>query len=341
MPHTTKRILAIRLSALGDVAMTLTVLYALARQYPQLHIDLLTRPFFAKLLINAPSNLHVVEADFKGRYKGAGGTLRLLKELSSRHYDAVADLHNVIRSWEIDAWMRLHGVPVAMVDKQRSKRRRLLKGRFEPEWPYIERYADVFSRLGYPVKLDFVSIYASGREVVKPHPPVDIPQGAVGIAPFARYLNKTYPPELMEQVVASLSGRGIPVYLFGARGSEAGQLQQWAERYPGVVSLAGKYTLDQELAAMSALAVMVSMDSANQHLASLVGTPVITIWGSTVPRCGFQPYGQPHDLGICLNIDCQPCSIAGSPGCPRGTMECMRGITPQSVVDRIISILHQ
>lgn len=341
MPDTTKRILVIRLSALGDVAMTLTVLYPLAKQYPQLQIDLLTRPFFAKLLINAPANLHVIEADFKDRYKGVEGTARLLKELKERHYDAVADLHNVLRSWEIDVWMRLNGVPVAMVDKQRGKRRRLLKGRFEPEWPYIERYADVFRRLGYPVKLDFHSIYRDGATEITPRPPVDIPAGAVGIAPFARYFNKTYPPELMEQVVGDLNGRGIPVYLFGARGKEAEQLEAWSIRYPGVTSLAGRYTLDMELAAMSSLALMVSMDSANQHLASLVGTPVVTVWGSTVPRCGFQPYGQPHELGICLNTDCQPCSIAGSPDCPRGTFDCMRGIKPQTIVDRVLSVLNR
>jgi len=112
-----KKMLIIRLSALGDVAMTIPVVYSLARQYPSLHIDVVTRPFFARLFINRPDNISIVTADLTGRHKGAAGMARLMRELSKLRPDCVADLHNVLRSWEIDAWMRIRGVRVAMVDK--------------------------------------------------------------------------------------------------------------------------------------------------------------------------------------------------------------------------------
>lgn len=49
----------------------------------------------------------------------------------------------------------------------------------------------------------------------------------VGIAPFARYMTKTYPPELMERVVERLSREGKHVYLFGSKGDEAAVLDRW------------------------------------------------------------------------------------------------------------------
>ncbi|MDE5805406.1 MAG: glycosyl transferase family 1, partial [Paramuribaculum sp.] len=112
-----KRLLTLRLSALGDVAMTIPAIYSLARRYPELQIDVVTRPFFARLFINRPANVSLIEADFSGSNKGIGGMWRLLKKLSKLHPDMVADLHNVLRTWQIDAWMRLRGVRVKMVDK--------------------------------------------------------------------------------------------------------------------------------------------------------------------------------------------------------------------------------
>ena len=100
-----KRLLTLRLSALGDVAMTIPAIYSLARRYPELQIDVVTRPFFARLFINRPANVSLIEADFTGSNKGIGGMWRLLKKLSKLHPDMVADLHNVLRTWQIDAWM--------------------------------------------------------------------------------------------------------------------------------------------------------------------------------------------------------------------------------------------
>lgn len=324
----------IRLSALGDVAMTIPAIYSLARQYPQLKITVVTRPFFARLFINAPAGIEVMPVDFRGEYKGAKGMLRLMRRLSNLKPGYVADLHNVLRTWEIDTWMRMRGVRVAMVDKNRRSRRRLFTEK-ESQRSYIDRYADVFARLGFPVELTFRSLY----EEVPAHPPFEPRQPAVGVAPFARYYNKTYPPEMMRRAVEQLCRKGYNVYLFGGRGKEEQELQSWADEIKGAHCVAGKYPIDREIALMSRMDVMVSMDSANQHLASLAGTPVVSIWGSTTPACGFNGYGQPLSNAIVLNLDCQPCSVAGKPTCPLGHLDCLCSIRPEIIVDKVIDII--
>lgn len=102
-----KTILIIRTSALGDVAMCIPAVYSLAEDYPDLEIKVLTQPFFARLFVNAPANISFILTDWKGKHRGVRGIFRLLKELRRYHIDCVADLHNVLRSWIIDAYFLL------------------------------------------------------------------------------------------------------------------------------------------------------------------------------------------------------------------------------------------
>ncbi len=329
-----KRLLVLRFSALGDVAMTVPAVYSLAELYPELHIDVVTTPFHAQLFINRPPNVHVHGLDLKGEYKGFKGFFKALKKLSDLKPDMVADLHNVLRTWLVDAFFMLKGVRVKIVDKMRNARKLVLK-RKATQPNFVNRFTHVFSLLGYPLEPKFTTIFPDGV----PEMPIDIKHPAVGIAPFARYYNKTYPIDRMREVVEILAESGVNVYLFGARGNEAEQLGTWTSISTRVHTLAGRFNLEQELALMARMDCIVSMDSANQHMASLTARPVVTIWGSTAPSCGFAPYGQRPKNSIIANLSCQPCSIAGKPGCPKGTLECFKALSPRMVARKIAEII--
>lgn len=328
-----RRVLVVRFSALGDVAMTLPVIYSVALQYPQTTFIVVTRTRFSQLFINPPQNVEIYPVDLAHDYQGFRGLRRLIADLAALHPDAVADLHNMVRSWMIDNYFRLKNIPVAMVDKQRRRRKALMGGAAEEQPQYIDRYFEVFARLGMPARRQFTSLYPQGGW---PEPPVDINHPAIGIAPFARYFNKTYPLELMEQAIALLVAKGYHIYLFGAPGQEAATLRRIADTYPGqCTNLAGQFDMAQELATMAQMDVMVCMDSANQHIAALAGCPTITIWGSTTPACGFMAYGADLQNSLVAGLDCQPCTVAGSPSCPKSTLACMMKIEPEMVVAKI------
>lgn len=321
------RILILRLSALGDVAMTLPVIYSVARAYPDVSFTLLTRPFFKRLFINAPANLSVMTFD-----PGSQSLIQIIRELRRERFTAIADLHDLLRTRVIAAGVSAgRRIRTATVNKDRRARKELTKGKSRtPQRSYIDRYMDVFAALGYPAELTFRSIFDGTDE-----------RHGVGIAPFARYSTKTYPPEKMEAVAGILTGADVPVYLFGARGDEERMLKDWAERNPALHVMAGKVPLEGELDAISRLQAMVTMDSANMHLASLVGTPVISIWGSTIPQCGFMGYRQKADEAIWADIACQPCSVAGLPECPLGHMRCMTDIAPEEIARRVLALLKR
>ena len=139
----------------------------------------------------------------------------------------------------------------------------------------------------------------------------------------------------MERVVELLSEQGERIVLFGSK-EEAQVLDAWAKKYQNVASVAGKYSLREELEQMRGLRVMVTMDSANMHLASLVGTRVVSIWGATHPKAGFMGLGQNADQCIQRDIPCRPCSIYGKKKCKFGDYRCM-DITPEEIVEKVKS----
>jgi ADP-heptose:LPS heptosyltransferase len=97
----------------------------------------------------------------------------------------------------------------------------------------------------------------------------------------------------------------------------------------------------QELILMSHLDVMISMDSANMHLASLTNIPVVSVWGATHPYAGFLGWKQSPDNAVQIDLPCRPCSIYGNKPCLRGDFSCMKNISPDLIVNRVEHILIQ
>ena len=333
-------ILIIRLSALGDVAMTIPAIYSCARSNPRHVFHIVTSLFCAQLFIDAPHNVILHPID-RGKQHGLLGTWRTLCQLHVLPIDAVADLHNVLRSWIIDWSFRLRGCRVQMLDKMRHERKSILHHRKIASQPFTERYFNVFRQLGLKVESSFTSVIENINTLqfifstILPDDKL-IP---VGIAPFARYKNKTYPLSLMEQVVAQLSTDGhFRILLFSGGKAESEKMEQWQNKYTNTISIAGQFSLADEIRLMTLLKIMVTMDSSNMHLASLVGCRVISVWGSTTPDCGFLGWKQNKDDALIAGCDCQPCTIAGSNYCRYGDYYCLTSLSPDYLYNHIKEI---
>jgi ADP-heptose:LPS heptosyltransferase len=83
----------------------------------------------------------------------------------------------------------------------------------------------------------------------------------------------------------------------------------------------------------------VSMDSANMHLASLFGIPVISIWGATHPFTGFNGWNQPPGNAVQIDLYCRPCSVFGNKPCYRGDHACMQLLPEEMILERIKSLI--
>jgi ADP-heptose:LPS heptosyltransferase len=325
-----RHIAAIRLSSLGDVAMCVPVVRRLLGQHPDLRLTFVSDRAFAPLF-DGIERLNFHPADPKGAHRGLRGLLDLYRGIVAADApDAVADLHAVLRTRILRIFFLASRTPYASIDKGRAEKRALTRREgklLRPLPATFERYAAVFAALSRSVDLSRPSA-AARRPPAGPF--------RVGVAPFARHAEKAWPPERMHAVVQALAARGdVEVSLFGGGRTEAALLAQWVDTSGHVRNCAAGMDLADQLGVMSGLDLMVSMDSANMHLASLFDVPVVSVWGGTHPHAGFLGWGQTTADAVQLDMDCRPCSVFGNRPCWKGTRECLSGIPPERVLERI------
>lgn len=317
---------------MGDVAMTVLVLKSLSNRFPDTKITVLSRPFFEPIFTGLP-NVFFKAVDLKNKHKGLSGIFSLFFELKKHKFDAVADLHGVLRSYILRSLFRLSGKRVAQIDKGRAEKLALTRSEnkiFKQLKTTPERYADVFRQLGFEFEL---------KKIKRKNTSANYPK-RIGIAPFAQHAAKQYPLEMMEQVVKKLAEQ-YEVYLFGGGKNEKTVLDSWASKYGKMESTVGKQTFAEELKLISSLDLMISMDSGNGHLAANYGVNVLTIWGLTHPFAGFAPFGSSEknwllpDLQNYPNI---PTSVYGN-NIPKGYENAIESISPERITEKVNELL--
>lgn len=323
-----KKLLALRFSALGDVTMIAPVLEEFMNQNPDVEVYVASRPFMGTIFKSNP-RIKFIPIDLNNKYKGIFGLVKLYNELKVHDFDYVADLHNVIRTKVVTALFKLNGTKTATLDKGRAEKKALVSQEnrvFQQLKLTTERYADVLRELGFQLTLSH-----------QIQPQFNKEEKAIGIAPFAAFRSKMYPIEKMKIVAKKLAEDGYKIYLFGGGKKEVDELKTWENFHPNIQSLAGILKFEEELEAIAKLQVMISMDSANMHLASLKGTRTISIWGGTHPYAGFLGYGQSYDDVIQdETLTCRPTSIFGKD--PKGfeNFDYFQNLSAEYVYEEII-----
>jgi len=340
-----KHILVFRFSALGDVAMCLPVLRCLVQSNPKLKITVVTRKRFVPLFEELPS-VQFFTPGFDGEHKGISGLYRLFKTLKKLRPTAIADLHQVLRTQMLLFYFRpFFWIKQARISKGRAEKNRLTRLKpktLVPLLPQVHRYAQVFEKLGFPLSL-------SAHEF-PPHPICPNTEALrlaenrkwIGIAPFAAHTTKQYPLDLMQQVVAFLQ-QEHQVILFGFGEKEHALLDVWANAYPTVANATAVYDFDAELRLIAQLDLMISMDSANGHLAANYNVPVLTLWGSTHPCLGFTPFGQPEQHSLTPDLAAYPLlptSVYGNKKV-KSYQDAMRSIAPKAVIELALEIIGE
>lgn len=330
------KIFVIRLSAMGDVAMISPIVSSLCSQYPDKEIYVLTRGFFKPFFENS-KNIHFVDIDLKERHKGFIGIIRLFLDIRKKYgkIGYVADLHSVIRSYLLSFLMRIFMFSkVVHLDKARKQKKELITQRINLVPRVYKQYMKVFEKLGFPINLpadfkferrEIPELFAADTRI------------KIGIAPFSQYRGKSYPLDLMQKVVDILSqNEKLSLYVFGGGAKEKEEADKLAENHTNVHNAIGVLSLEQELALISNMNCMVTMDSSSMHMASLFGVAAITVWGATTVECGFLGINQSMDNVLDSKLDCAPCSVFGKKECKYTDYRCFDEITPDMIVSKVL-----
>ena len=327
-----------RFSAMGDVAMLVPLLRCLYKQNINVTVTLVTRKRFVPIFKEFTA-LQIVTPDLANQHKGLKGLYRLYKELKQRKPHRIADIHKNLRTAVLRMFFKLSFTRIKVINKGYAERKRLThpsKKTMKPLTPQHYRYVEVFSRLGFPIDLDQHE-FPLKPALLKSMMDIDLPADRkwIGIAPFAAHPGKVYPLDLMQKVVGYLQQQHS-VFLFGHGPKETDQINTWAKAYPHVVSQALELPFSEQLDLIANLDVMLSMDSANGHLAANFNVPVVTLWGMTHPFLGFSPFGQNnHLLADRESFPKIPTSAYGKV-IPKGYKDAMRTISPEEVIELVL-----
>lgn len=340
-PTRTLRILIIRLSSLGDIVLTSLLARRLRARFPGAHISMLTESRFTEILDGFPTidKIFSYSSSIPARKK----TRRLLKRIG---FDIVIDLQNKIKSRDITSgispvsefrfhrdrwnrWKRIH---------QPGRRRNL-----KPQTPVALAYLDAVRPLGVHddgsgLNLDVRKEWMDNADEIIARYAMSIDQTPdsrlLVIAPGSRHQTKTWQPDKWVEFLHH-ARREYPAMqvVIGSR-DEAGLCSYIAENAGhDVLNLAGRLRLGDLAAVIKRAAMLLTADSAPMHIAAATRTPVIAVFGPTVPEFGFAPF-RCRSWIVQVNEDlvCRPCHAHGPRKCPEGHFKCMADISAEQLI---------
>ena len=325
------------MSAFGDVAMTVPVISILRSTHPEIKITLLTTKFFSTLYNQIPEINFLY---FEPKHKTLQGLFGLSRKINKINPDFIIDLHDVLRTKILRLFLINKFGHTAVVNKGRKEKKLLIRGiKSEPLKLMHRRYAETFEALNIKINIDDFSYYKKIK-ITNHNYAFSSNDKLIGIAPFARHQCKEYSINNIINFIDSLD-KSWQILIFGAPGNEEQKIINLCINKSNRHVISSNYNLEQQMAIMSNLDVMISMDSANGHIASLFGIDVITIWGATHPNSGYGPLNQPKENSIVPDLNKfpdLPVTIYGS-NCPADYVEAINTIKCERILERLNKII--
>jgi ADP-heptose:LPS heptosyltransferase len=302
---------------MGDVALLSPVVFSALSQNPDLHITLLTRKAWQPMFPHHP-RLQFEGADFSPPNKGGRGIYHLWRRITELAPDVIIDEHDVLRTRLLRVLLFFSRKKVMVFHKGRREKSRWVKKRIKFGIPKLqhttERYADPLRALGCTLTIRPEDMPEYGRmskdiqTILEKCPQTGL---RIGIAPLARHESKIWGIDRVQQSMQLLRHMNPDVQFFLLGGKEDKEiLDELGTTVEGCLNVAGQFTLEEELALIGQLHAVLSMDSANMHLASLCRTPVVSVWGGTHPNLGFSPLFNEQWI-IQPDLPCRPATVYG------------------------------
>ena len=326
--------LILRLATLGNVAMTVPVIASLSKRYPNDRFIVASKKKLDAMFATMP-NVTFHEVDNRLDWNGVVALWRRLRD----EVDAVIDLQEIPKTIVLGSLMRLSGKPVTRIHYGRLRKHLITAfGIGKTPLPSeFARYRDAFRRAGLETDETFESLPKNDTVAKMVADTFGEKKGRwIGLAPFAKSKSNMLPYRVTKDIIDKLSqDADTRIFLFGAGKVECEMLRQWAKVFPRTESVAGRLQLKEELELMRKLDVMICMDSANQHLASLVGLRAVSVWCATDPVIGFAGWKQnPEDIIHRNDLRCRPCTCHGTNHCRYRNYAC-RQIEAETIIEHI------
>lgn len=335
-----KRILIIKIGAVGDCVLATPSLRAIRQKNPKAFIALLIGLEASQALKGCPYVDEMVVYDRNGRDKGWGKFFKLAGEIKGYGFEEVIDLQNNLRS---HLFAYLSGAAKRYGYKKGRAwfllNRRVKDSRFPI--PPVDHQFRVLEMLGIEKAASHLELWPTmdDEDYIKrtlKSEWVGEGQILVGINPSAspRWITKRWPLENFAYVCDALAQESIRAVLIGSKSdAEFGiRLSSLTKSKP--INLIGKTSLSELAALVKRFACLVTSDSAPMHIAAAMNTPFIAIFGPTEPLRHLPP--TENCIVVTKNLRCAPCY---KPAC--SDIRCMREITVEEVLKAVKDVVKK
>ena len=340
----TARILVVQTAFLGDVVLTTPLLRELKVAHPAAALTVATTPLGRSVLEGHPHLDAIVTFDKKGKDRGVRGLARIASALRSGRFDLAIAAQ---RSFRTGLLLRASGAPIRIGFAGAAGR-----------WAYTATVAWDASRHAVHRYLALAGKAGGDPERADPRPALAVADAAreqvrsmlreagigdddriLALAPGSVWGTKRWTPEGFAAVAVRARDLGRVPVLVGSP-DEAPLCREVARLAGGdVCVLAGSISVPQLVALLARADALVSNDSGPGHVASAVGTPVVAVFGPTVPAFGYTPWGEANRIVERGDLSCRPCDSHGPQVCPLGHHRCMREIPPEQVLAALGGLL--
>jgi heptosyltransferase-2 len=340
------KILVIQTAFIGDVVLTLPLIQEAKKHFKDCIVDVVTIPSTINVLENHTSISETIIFDKRKNDSGFLGLLRLAMTLRKKNYDVAFIPHRSLRSALLAA--------LAQIPKRIGVSTSSGKFWFTNVVPYerniheIERNLTLLEQLGFsPTEKILPNLFPSERDkkivdIFFSEKTISLEQKIIAIAPGSVWNTKRWLKENFISLSKKLVEENFSVIFVGGKNDEqlCTEIQNSVSSN-NIFNSAGKFTLLQSAEIIRRCSVLVSNDSAPMHLAVAMRTPVVAIFGATIPEFGFAPYGEFDSVMEQKNLSCRPCGIHGGNVCPIHTLDCMKNISVEMVFDATITMLKK
>lgn len=332
--------IVLRLSSLSNVAMLAPLVTGLSRSYPDDEFVVVAQKPLADLFYGQTNIRYVEVSPEMTTFSGLCG---LCKQIRGLEPTQVFDLQDDLRTRVMRCLLRWYKIPVEVIASNSREQRALIRSGYEdatPLKPEIERYSDTFQTGGL-LKGELQLLPVNPKGVEKVETLFGKKSGRwIGIAPFAKRQSNVLPYKTMKTIIGHFAQQpDTRIFLFGAGRIETEMLRQWSSLWPNVESVSDRLPLDGELELMRQTDGLLCMDSANQHLAAMVGCPTLSIWCGTHTYMGYAAWNKPNMQFLSLPISCRPCTVHGTDKCKYRNFAC-KALTPEMIIERFDKLLN-
>lgn len=339
------RCLVIQTAFIGDVILT-TPLLRLAGGLPDVSwLGAVVTPTGAALLRGQGIVDDIVEYDKRGHDRGLRGLFRAATGLRRLDVDAALVPHRSFRSALLATLARAPERVGFAASGGRAFLTRALP--YERGAHEAERIAGLVTGIGgrvpegrLPLELGVPPRGDEELDRILSAERLEARAGLVVVAPGSRWRTKRWPPERFAEVASVLAREfALGIVLSGDESDTTAAREVGRRISSPLADLSGRLSIAAWVALIARARLLISNDSAAAHVAAAVGTPVVAVFGPTVPAQGFAPYSERSRVAE-ADLDCRPCGRHGGGRCPLGTLACMLDVPPDAVIDRARELLR-